>query len=92
MAERTRNTILPLCDFLQEDVDEDLIWRIQDLLVKSRKYLDVSALRDAFKERCSKDSTNMDVTMVSLVLYIFSDVYILHAQKIIVKLHNHLAL
>ena len=67
VAERTRNNILPLCDFRPEDVDEDLIWRIQDLLVKSRKYIDIPGLRGAFKLKSNQGTTTVDVSVVGTV-------------------------
>ena len=46
-------------------MDEDLIWRIQDLLVKSRKYIDIPTLRTAFKVKGNRESTTVDVGVVS---------------------------
>ncbi|WAR31202.1 hypothetical protein MAR_033744, partial [Mya arenaria] len=51
LARHTRNDLAPRSDVSQEEVDEDLLWRVEAQLVQMRENMDISELRMEFQAR-----------------------------------------
>ena len=63
-AMRKRNDLTPRYDVSQEEIDEDLIWRIEALLIKSQSYIDIPDLRAAFQARDSQKTGKIEGSVV----------------------------
>ena len=63
-AMRKRNDLTPRYDVSQEEIDEDLIWRIEALLIKSQSYIDIPDLRAAFQARDSQKMGKIEGSVV----------------------------
>ena len=67
LAMRKRNDLAPKYDVTQEEIDEDLIWRIEALLIKSQSYIDIPELRQAFQTRDTQKSGKVEAVAVRLL-------------------------
>ena len=66
LAMRKRNDLAPKCDVTQEEVDEDLIWRIEALLIKTQSYIHVPELRATFQARDSQKTGKLEGSIVCI--------------------------
>ncbi|XP_045197699.2 echinoderm microtubule-associated protein-like 2 isoform X2 [Mercenaria mercenaria] len=51
MAMHKRNDLAPRNDVSQDDIDDDLLWRIESQLIKSHEYINLTDLRNELQRR-----------------------------------------
>jgi hypothetical protein len=67
MAMHKRNDLAPRTDVSQDDIDEDLLWRIESQLIKCQDYIDLAGLRSELQKRDSGKCGIIDGPQVSFV-------------------------
>ena len=67
MATHKRNDLAPRADVSQEDIDDDLLWRIESQLIKCQDYIDLVELRSELQKRDSGKCGIIDGPQVSHV-------------------------
>jgi hypothetical protein len=68
MAMHKRNDLAPRTDVSQDDIDEDLLWRIESQLIKCQDYIDLAGLRSELQKRDSGKCGIIDGPQVSPVV------------------------
>ncbi|KAK3609964.1 hypothetical protein CHS0354_011798 [Potamilus streckersoni] len=66
LAMRQRNDIIPRREMSQEEIDEDLMWRIESLLVQSKAFVDIADLREAFQKKDASKTGKVSSMIVSI--------------------------
>lgn len=60
-----RNDLAPRKDACQEEIDDDLLWRIESQLVKTHDYIDIKELRSQLQKKDSNQCGKLDTCVVS---------------------------
>lgn len=64
LAMHKRNDLAPRNDISQDDIDDDLLWRIESQLIKSHEYIDLTELRKELQKRDLAKCGIIDAAMV----------------------------